>query len=209
MITILSVLRSGGIYDHSWVLKLKRAVARNLTEEHRFECLTDVDCSVTTLKLKHNWPGWYSKIEAFRPGVISGPTLYLDLDTVITGPMDEFTNLPYDFAMLRNFNDDAAVGSGMMWFKDKAPEGVYEKFCEDPKRVMDYYDANCRGVYIGDQAFIADCLGDGIDRIESPALRSYKRHCRNGLPDGTSIVCFHGRPRPSEIGDDWLLRNWI
>lgn len=154
-----------------------------------------------------NWPGWWAKIELFDPGLINGPTLYMDLDTVITGPLDEFTDIPYDFAMLENFNDPTFVGSGVMWFKDKAPEGVYERFLGGPDRIMAHYERVKRGSYRGDQAFIHDCLDGQIDKISSPALRSYKRHCRNGLPDGTSIVCFHGRPRPTEINPDWM-KGW-
>jgi hypothetical protein len=140
--------------------------------------------------------------------VIDGPTIYMDLDTVITGPIDQFVNLPYSFAMLENLNDPSMVGSGVMWFKEKAPDEVYERFLHAPQRTMDYYESVKRGSYRGDQAFIYDCLDRQVDKISSPALRSYKRHCRNGLPEGTSIVAFHGRPRPSEINAEWLRANW-
>ena len=29
---------------------------------------------------------------------------------------------------------------------------------------------------------------------------SYKLHCKDGVPEDASVVCFHGKPRPHEIG---------
>jgi hypothetical protein len=218
VITVLCVLRSGGVYDASWVEKLQRGVDKHLTVPHKFVCMSDklitipisgkIACFIVPLVC--DFPGWWSKIEIFRPGVIDGPTLYLDLDTIITGPMDKFIERcrDYYFGMLENFNDPSMVGSGVMWFMSKAPEGVYERFVQDPQRIMDYYQNVKVGAYRGDQAFIFDALDRHVDKISSPALRSYKRHCRNGLPEGTSIVAFHGRPRPSEVNAAWVKEHW-
>jgi len=208
VITVSCVLKSGGIYNELWVEKLRRGVARHMSQPHRFVCLSDVDLPCETIKLEHDWPGWWSKIELFRPRVIIGPTIYLDLDTIITGSLEPFIDLPYDFAMLESFHSKDMVGSGVMWFKDRAPEGVYDRFIQGPQRVMDHYNSVKIGAYRGDQAFVWDTLGRKVDKIASPALRSYKMHCRNGLPEGTSIVAFHGRPRPTEINPKWLLENW-
>lgn len=209
-VTILCVLKSGGIYDSSWVGKLQRGVARHLRSSHRFVCLSDVDVPCERIPLKHDWPGWWSKVECFKPGLIQGHSIYLDLDTIITGPLDDFIDgcMDKEFAMLRNLNNEEMVGSGVMWFKEKAPTVVYEKFLETSQRIMDFYKTAKLGSYMGDQAFIWDTLGRQVDTIASPALRSYKRHCRNGLPAGTSIVAFHGRPRPTEINPKWLQEHW-
>lgn len=208
MLSIAAVLKVGGIYTPEWVYKLKRGVERHLTIPHRFMCLSDIELDCERIPLKHDWPGWWSKIEIFSPGLISGPTLYLDLDTIITGNIDGFADLPYDFAMLKNFNETEMVGSGVMWFKKRAPAVVYERFIQDPQRIIDHYEAVKLGSYRGDQAFIYDVLDRQVDKISSPALRSYKKHCRGGLPEGTSIVAFHGRPRPSEINPSWLQEHW-
>ena len=209
MVTVLAVLKSGGIYTPEWVGKLHRGVARHLIQPHRFACISDVEVPCERIVPDVDWPGWWLKIFMFKPGIINGPTIYMDLDTVITGSLDELVDQPYSFAMLRNFQDATMVGSGVMWFKEKAPEGVYERFLQDPKRIMDFYENAKHGSYMGDQAFLYDFLNREIETLHSPALRSYKVHCRNGLPEGTSIVCFHGRPRPTEINPEWMQRNWI
>lgn len=218
MITILCVLRSGGVYDASWVEKLQRGVERNLSAPHRFVCLSDIDIVFSKfsgkidcerIPLMHAWPGWWSKVEIFAPGIVNGPSIYFDLDTVLTGPFDQLTEMQSDFSMLQNFQEEEMVGSGVMWFKDKAPAIVYERFLQDPQRIMDHYQRVRHGSYRGDQAYIYDCLDRNVDKISSPALRSYKKHCRGGLPDGTSIVAFHGRPRPTEINPPWMREHWV
>lgn len=166
-------------------------------------CLTDVDVPVEKIHLKHDWPGWWSKLEVFR--VITGPALYLDLDTVITGSLDELVTQPH-FAMLQNFHGHDIGGAGVMWFNGPV-KGVYERFVEDPERVINYYRNHAEGSYRGDQGFINDFLGD-VPRVSHPSIRSYKKHCLKGLPENTSMVVFHGKPRPTEINPPWMKEHW-
>lgn len=207
MLTVICVLKSGGPYDASWVEKLKRGVERNLSVPHKFVCLSDVPVPCHRIKAKHDWPAWWIKIELFRKGVITPPCLYIDLDTVITGPLDEFVDRPEDFSMLQNFHDPAVINSSLMWFR-KVPHEVYDKFVQKPWQWIEYYQQFRRGNHVGDQAFIADTLRD-INLIAHPRIRSYKKHCKEALPEGTAIVCFHGMPRPNEIKTEWMQRNWI
>lgn len=213
MRTVLCVLKSGGIYDAEWVRKLRDGVARNLSLEYRFACLSDVEVPCERIALQHDWPGWWSKLELFRPGVVTGPTLYLDLDTVITGPLGELFNTPHDFAMLRNFYDRKRVGSGVMWFKDaeSVPAQVYTKFAKMPECYIQHHERTKNGAYIGDQAFISDALGGKVDVLTDHfrGIRGYKYHCTLGLPKDTSVVCFAGLPRPPDVKADWMMRNWI
>lgn len=216
MLNVICVLRSGGIYDASWVAKLKAGCERHLPP-HIFNCLSDVPVPCNRIPLKHDWTGWWSKIELFRPGVIDGPTLYLDLDTVITGKARIYggdqlplSALPY-FAMLQSFWKADMVGSGVMWFSgDNVPHKVYEKFAKQPNAYMAHYERNRDGTYVGDQAFIHDTLGPYIERINDylPGIKSYKMHCVKRLPADAAIVCFHGLPRPPEVQADWMRQHW-
>lgn len=203
----MCVLRSEP-YTEEWVAKLKRGVARTLKTPHKFKCLTankSVPCE--RIPMKHDWPAWWAKLELFRPGVITGPTLYLDLDTICVGDMDDLSDLDQDFAMLHNFHDPSVVGSGVMWFR-KPPHEVYTKFAQKPWEWMEYYQQYRTGNHIGDQAFIADTLRKNVSFIENTRIKSYKKHCREALPDDTSIVCFHGLPRPEHVKTDWMERCW-
>ena len=207
MFTVACVLKSGGIYDAEWVSKLQRAVARNLSRPHRFVCLSDVDVPCERIPLKHDWPGWWSKIELFS-GAVEGPFLYLDLDTAITGPLDGLSNLDSDFAMLRSFANPNMPASGVMWVR-KVPTQIYTKFAKQPDAYIAHYQRMQNGAYLGDQAFIADTVPK-IDFLTDmfAGITSYKLHHKTKLLPGTSIVCFPGDPKPTEVDAEWLLEAW-
>jgi hypothetical protein len=201
---VICVCKSGGEYSAEWVRKLKDGVARNLTVPYEFKCLSDIEVP-DRIPLRHKWPGWWSKIELFRE--ITGPTLYLDLDTVITGPLAHLVSLPHDFAMLRNFHVPEFVGSGVMWF-GKSQKHVYERFCEKPFKWIEYHDRKRDGPYLGDQAFIWEAMGKKVAHLPMETIKSYKFHCKDGLPENTSIVCFHGQPKLPDVKADWITENW-
>lgn len=210
MLNVICVLRSGGVYTPEWVSKLRDGVKRNLQRPHHFRCLSDVEVDCERTPLQHDWPGWWSKIELFRDGVIDSETLYLDLDTVITGEIEILRN-GIDFAMLQSFWDQDMVGSGVMYFSgENVPHQVYTKFAKQPKAYIEHYERNKNGTHVGDQAFIFDTLGPDIARINDylPGIRSYKMHCFRRLPADTSIVCFHGQPRPTEVDIGWMKQHW-
>lgn len=208
MLNVVCVLKSGSYYTPEWVEKLHRGVDKYMTIPHRFACLSDVPVNCVRIPLKHDWPAWWAKIELFRRGAFKLPALYLDLDTVITGNIDSLADIDHDFAMLRNFHDRNVVASGVMWFR-KVPTEVYKQFCENPWGYIQHYQQFKVGNHMGDQGFIADHLDPAkIGFIENPAIKSYKKHCREQLPQDASVVCFHGAPRPWEVKHEWMTRCW-
>ena len=212
MTNVICVLKTGGTYTVEWVRKLRDAVARNTTKKHTFVCLSDVETPCNRISLKHNWAGWWSKIELFDRFIFNGPALYLDLDTVIVGNIDHLLDLDYDFAMLENFNQPGYVGSGVMWFRNETtvPHKVYEKFLKQPQAYMAHHERVRKGSHVGDQAFIADTIGlDNIPRLKGMGLKSFKRQCLTYLPPDARVVCFHGPPRLGEVKNDWIDKNWV
>lgn len=211
-LTVLCVLRSGGKdYTPEYVRRLRDGVAKYLTIPHRFVCLSDVDVPCERIPLKHDWPGWWSKIEMFRPDVVTGPTLYLDLDTVIVDKLDDVLSIPYEFAMLNIRAKDTTVGnSGAMWMTRAFPH-VYERFAEKPEYWIDYHVRKAHDRYMGDQAFISDCF-EVIPKLHEALpefFKSYKYdNCRDSIPKGCSVVCFGGHPRPHEAGG-WVKTAWV
>lgn len=215
MLNVICVLRSGGIYDASWVQKLRDGVARNLTVDHRFVCLSDAPVPCEREPLMFDWPGWWAKLELFRPGIITEPTLYLDLDTLIVANIDALANIPNDFSMLRNFGRTSYIGSGVMWFRERAPGGVYDRFLEDPRGVMDRYAVDtAKGAHFGDQAHIYDAVGDAqIGRLQdaAPGLIHCYPHTFDGdvVPEGCGLVCFKGKVKPpAALHHAWAEAAW-
>ncbi|RYF05591.1 MAG: hypothetical protein EOO77_28205, partial [Oxalobacteraceae bacterium] len=103
MLTVACVFKSfagtafGHSYDATWVQKLASGAARHLTVPHRFVCLTNMGEieGVETIPLSNDWPGWWSKVEMFRPGLFDGPVLSFDLDVLFTGNIDHMAG-PFD-----------------------------------------------------------------------------------------------------------------
>lgn len=187
------VLRSGPEYKPEHVYRL----AENIREFHpgaEIVCLSDQLVShphVTRIPLVHYWPGWWSKIELFRPGLFEGPTLYLDLDTVIVDKIDVDCTA---FTMLQDVYKRSSYGSGAMAWTHP-PTHLYETFKARHRYFISAYNVTKRW---GDQAFIRDYLDD-TPRTFDNQFRSYKVHCQSKIPQGTSVVYFHGRPRPWEV----------
>lgn len=177
---LITVCRSGGIYTREWADR----IAAHTPDGWEFICLDDS-------RLDHGWPGWWSKIEAFR---IKGPAVYLDLDTVVTGDLRRL-DMGSGFWMVSDFyNPKVANSSAMYWSGNVSI--VYDAFRNDADALMARYDA--MQARIGDQAFIEDVLTP--NRFPDGLVVSYKKHARKGPPAGAVAVTFHGRPKPHEAG---------
>jgi len=220
MLTVACVLRSGGQYDAEWVRKLRDGVTPNLTLPHRFVCLTDVDVQCERIPLVNDWPGWWSKLNLFAPGLLTGPTLYFDLDTVIVGSLDNIAAHPHQFTMAHEFyRPELLCSTAMAWDGDYS--FLYEAFAAEPVRLMKHYDHELpkrRSEWrIGDQAFIEDefaRFGKKPDTFRDlfgeRSIASYKVHgCENAPPADAAAVAFHGKPKPCDIKTGWVSTTWI
>ena len=156
MITVACVLRKGGKvgYDASWVEKLQNSVTRNLTIPHRFVCFSDCDIPCERIPLQYNGLGFWSKIELFRPGVLTGPVLYIDLDTVICNNFDQVVNQLIDqkFVMLHE-TDKNVVSSAILWWHGDQSH-LWNLWLT--KSSTEWKDQYCTMPRYGDQAFIED-----------------------------------------------------
>lgn len=219
MLTVACVLKSGGIYDATWVARMRDGVARNLPVEHRFVCLSDVDVPCERIPLEHDWPGWWSKIELFR---LDGPVLFFDLDTAIVGDLTDVALAAIDrpFIALRDFYRPDGLGSGILaWDVLFRAKKIYEAFRSDAAAIMRRVGGR------GDQGFLEQFLNlSGVMRwqdIIPGQVVSYKAHCRRGqspvdgrmieggIPAGARVVCLHGQPKFAQMpADDPVRLAW-
>ena len=187
MITVACV--EWGNYEgrgEEYVAKLRSMVARNLKQPYRFECLR-LDIGLT---------GWWNKVALFRPGQFEGRVLYLDLDCVITGSLDELVERK-GIIHLRDWgwtkND---YGSGVMVWDAGEHAEIWSRFTPDvPKQ------------YRGDQDWLTH-LGGWAALPAPPVLCSYRYHCKSGPPKGCAVVSFHGAPKPHSITTGWVPEYW-
>lgn len=196
MITIATVLKCGGEYTTYHVEVLKRSIEKYITSEYKFICLTDASSgNFEKIKLENNWPGWWSKIELFK---LKGPVLYFDLDTIIVGNLASIVEVAKNnkFSILRDAyqgkkNPNAMQSSVMGWNSDMST--LYNEFKKDDKQIIKTLH--------GDQTFIGNFLDPKtvtfFQDVLNDTLLSYKVDVMGKpLSSRTSVVFFHGLPRP-------------
>jgi hypothetical protein len=200
---IACVLRSGGVYRPEHVQRLADQAAK-FAPGVPFVCLSDVAVPVSRVPLKHDWPGWWSKLELFRPGVFphGERVFYADLDTTFAGRLGSLLERPEPFLALANFyvregrqSVGGNLGSGLMQWTSGEMTHLYDRFAANPDAIM----SDC-GAY-GDQLFIHNEAGERAywQDVVPDAVVSYKVHCAKGVPESAKVVCYHGRPRPWEV----------
>jgi len=208
MLTVWS-LCWGDKYDPYCVQRLQQSVKAALPIPHEFKCITDREIEgVECIPPINDLPGWWGKVNLFSWDVCDDHNLYLDLDVVITGDLTEMV-LRYSQSCLAMPSNWAASGHGgcqssvMMWTKNYNNKQIHDLF--DPA-IAHWPPINKPGVLWGDQEWITQ-LRD-TDRIQvapiTEGIKSYKYHCRNGLPEGTKIVVFHGEPKPADVSESWF-----
>lgn len=173
-------------YTPAWVWTLRAGIARHL-RTFQFRVLTDVDdFGEERIPLRSPWPGWWAKIELFRPGLFDGPVLYLDLDTVVVGDLEEIAAYRGPWAMLSDFKRPAHAQSGVMaWTPSLETAAVWAAFAAAPKRWM--------RTFTGDGQFL-HAMVETPGRLQTlfPGQIVSARMARWGPPPNARLVCFHG-----------------
>ncbi|MGM4986545.1 hypothetical protein [Rhizobium sp. 11_C7_N12_5] len=171
-----------------------------------FRCLPDVEIKgIRTLPLIYDWPGWWSKMELFRPE-ISGDILFMDLDTSIVGSLADIASIN-QLALMRDIYRPEGLQSSIMYIPEAAREEIWAEWIERPQHWMETYQKG------GDQAFLERFWLDRASRWQDllpGQIISWKSHVRpavyddesgNGsIPADARVVIFHGKPRPWDIG---------
>ena len=156
-----------------------------------------------------DWPGWWGKLGLFKPGICDVNNLFLDLDVVVTGSLDWVAQ--YADCVLAAPSNWAQSGHGgvqssvMVWKSSRFTLPIWKEF----KREWAHWPPrNEPGALWGDQEWITRLRDAGrieVTPIKADWIKSYKYHCRDGLPPDTRVVCFHGTPKPEDIkGAPWL-----
>lgn len=204
--TVVSVLRSGGEYRPEHVYELYAGVEKYWPADWplHFVCLTDVplhypqgpnNC-IYVEPLVYSWKSWWSKMELFRPDLERlGNILYFDLDTVIVGDLTDVSGMDR-LTLLSDFYQLANVASGVMFLPvGRRPEMWHAWLDGAPKQRR----------YRGDQEFMRTVWNaeQRWQDVLPGQVVSYKVHVKNyhgTMPPGARVVCFHGKPRPWQVG---------
>lgn len=193
---------------------LRNMIARHYRRPHRFFCVTDdprgLEPSVTVVPL---WPdhgalpsprgplqpSCYRRLKVFsaEAGALFGERFVcIDLDVVITGPLEPLFDRPEDFVIWGDTAPRTWYNGSLFMLRAGARRQVWEQF--DPARSP--AAALAAGQFGSDQAWISHCLGPNEARWgKDDGVFSYRVHLQpkgSHLPRGARVVVFHGKVDP-------------
>lgn len=181
-----------------------KALARQIEQYApgaRFQCLTNAHIpGVETVPVKESWPGWWLKMALFDPA-FPGDFLFMDLDTVVTGPLDDVLAVR-KLTLLRDFYRDGkkfkeGLGSGLMYIPADARRDVWGLWRQQPQLQMRVYPRGDQHLL---EKFYLNTAARWQDEVPGQVV-SWKVNCKNDIvPPEARVVCFHGKPRPWEVG---------
>lgn len=206
---IVTVLKAGKDFNPHHAVWLAKQIAA-FHPEAEFVCLTDTRIDhpeITEIYMPRPWAGFWSKMNLYNPELLPGDVFYLDLDSVVVGPIDDLVALDRSTG-LRDFYHPRLLASGMLFIREEDKAPIYDAFVHQPAHWINVCRTRARW---GDQGFLEN-FRDRFDHwqdVRPGRVCSYKVHCkRNGgkIPDGVSVVCFHGIPRPWDAAQslDWV-----
>jgi hypothetical protein len=224
----------GTAYSWTYVERLYNMLQRNLTPSIRLHVYTEASITIPNTIIKHElkpWPisrpkkSWWYKMQLFNPAYHAGPLLYFDLDTVITGNIDWIWQHSTDrFCTIRDFKHlwrptFYGINSSVMWWDTVRYAHIWEKFKQENL-------SHIIKKYHGDQDYITDKI-PMQDRtfFNTHWVQSWRWQSLDGgynftkkcyqtpgtgtqLLPSTSILVFHGNPKPDKIADPVVLQHW-
>lgn len=139
--------------------------------------------------------------------------IVMDLDTVVTGNLDEMFSYDGPFATREAFRRKGASGGDMLGFPVHHDLGwIWDYFVNNTEEVERKSKKHRNAE--GDERWVYDHFVSHIDfwqRMYPNQYLSYKNHLKNVkcLPEDCGLVSMHGRPRPHQLDDNhWLKQYW-
>lgn len=207
------------------VNKLFEMIDKNTTVPYKAFCVTDdpkgIDPSIQTVKLWPNpcpryaqtqseKPNCFYRLKMFDPEMkktFGEKFLWIDLDAVITGNIDNILTDPADFKMWRVDGEYMPVNGSLCLHKIGTRPEIWKGF--RPEKVHPVNGLRKSGMIGSDQAWISLNLKDGeADHMfgQKHGVYSFRCHLqkhmrtekrnKTELPKGCNIVFFHGRHDP-------------
>ena len=208
--TILCVHRSGGWCNHQHVVALQGLCAM-YAPGIRFVALSDESIEgVEVIPLANpELPGWWAKVDLFRPDLGQlGRIFFMDLDTVIIGDLTPFIESSSGKPIITSDWYYGGPSQSLLIYEGGELEKIYKGFWDDPKYWMTEGD-KMKKPNFGDQILVRQEFSGSFRYIQdefSGLVGSFKVTFNSNNPTANCrIVGFHGKPRPDDISQRWIL----
>ena len=211
------VPHSVGIYDESWVDKLYRGIERNLTIPFEFICLTEKTrrflepIKQVRFSRSVDQYGWMSLMEWYRPDLCTGNRCTIGLDTIITGPLDDIFNYkPEKVALCTDPYHPHLICNAITLSTPAFAEEIWNIWLNNEQKILT--ECTLFGAP-SEMVLLRKLYGNSprIDDMFPGRIVSYKVNIvpMNIAVEDTSIIYFHGEPKPHLLQDSWVGRHWV
>lgn len=224
----------GDLYDWQYVDKLYHMLCRHLSASVVLHVYTEHHRPVPEPYIKHpliDWGisgpkrSWWYKMQLFNSDFYRGPLLYLDLDTVIVNNIDWiwkqgcnhlWTIRDFKYLWRPSLNN---INSSVIWWDTTRFDHIWRDFqSRDLREIMRKYH--------GDQDYLTEAISPAQRRcFATDQVKSWRWECLDGgfdfrsrkyldpgsgtnIPDTTSILIFHGHPKPDKVQDPYIQAHW-
>jgi len=226
MTATIICMKWGTRYGPEYVNRLLAGVLRHTKMPVRFICFTDdgtgLHPKVEVMPLPHisipervasfkPWP----KLSVWQSPLfdITGDVLFLDIDLIITGPLDDFfTYHPGEYCVIENWTQmGQGIGNTSVF---RFPVGkyaeIYNQFMADPERILKEYrvEQHYISAMIPEQKFwpASWCVSFKHSLLPSFPMNWFKTP---ELPSDARIIAFTGKPDPDEAAEGrWPVKSW-
>lgn len=202
----------GAKYGAAHLARLHNGVRRHLAQRARF-VVFQPEADDEALK-----PGCLCRLKMFSPAwqerrnIGKGDRLVcLDLDSIVTGPLDPLFDRQEDFVILHGANaaNPCPFNGSVMMLRAGAHPEVWDSFTLDAARAAPYYE------FPDDQAWLWHKLptaagwqcgvATGIYAFKKPGWPQHS----DDLPNDARLVVFPGKRDPSQFAHlPWVREHW-
>jgi len=221
-------------YSWHYVDVLYNMLTRNLSRPVNLHVYTEESRTVPAPYIKHSlidWgiqgpkKSWWYKMQLFNKQYHRGPLLYFDLDTVIVKNIDWLPQLNQrHFWAIKDFKHlwrptHQGINSSVMFWDTEQFDWIWQEFTQNT------IEQNIRR-YPGDQDYLSAIIPQQQRRyFAEDWVQSWRWQCLDGGYDfkrrvwhvpnagtqfgnNTSILVFHGKPKPAEVTDIVVKQHW-
>ena len=212
-----SVPHSVGIYDESWVEKLYRGIERNYSGTFDFVCITDKNYkfkeNIRSVRFSRSVDqyGWMSLMEWYHPDICTGKRVTMGLDTIITGSLDDIFDWEGDaaVAVCQDPYHPNEICNAMTLATPIFCEEIWNYWLDNENQIIN----ECRLLGAPSEMVLLRKLYSAsprLDTIFKGKILSYKVHIRDHWErvKDTSIIYFHGVPKPHQVNERWIQEYW-
>ena len=221
-------MKWGTLYGADYVNTLYAMVRRHISGPFRFVCLTDNrdgidpavechECPLVDIPEPYRMRGW-RKVSLFatsdRLFGLDGSWLYLDLDVVVTGPLDDFFTFQPEkgFVVMQNWTQPGqGIGNTSVYrFRVGADCYLLDDLLEWQDEIFP--------TFRNSQTYLSKSIKE-INFWPDEWCVLFKSHCVPGwpqrlwkapeLPASARVVAFPGVPNPHQaLRGEWPAKGW-